>query len=232
MCRGNETSLDKCSHFNWGVHNCKHEEDVGLRCTVGQQLRTEAATQSISRPTFSDIGLWERTSKALHTPRRCGIFNEVLIDELSHTEEREVQGNAARRGRHPWQATLRQRARGGMSSHWCGATVISKRHLLTTAACVYGQPKGSLFVRVGDHYADIAENSEVDSQIENWYIHDQFRKPTHMSNDIALVVLKTPLRFNDYVQPICLPERGAPLKENRTCTISGFGSIKSGMSSE
>ncbi|XP_060652584.1 uncharacterized protein LOC132788919 isoform X2 [Drosophila nasuta] len=242
MCQGNETSIDKCSHWNWGEHNCNHTEDVSLRCTAGprprqQRLFTKLQPTSANKTagdasavSFSDIGLWERSSKALHTPRRCGIFKDDLLDEFAHPEERVVKGSVARRGRHPWQATIRTRGRGGISSHWCGAVVISKRHLLTAAHCLYGHRKGAYFVRVGDHYANIAEHSEVDSFIENWYTHEQFRQPTHMNNDIAVVVLKTPLKFNDYVQPICLPERGAPLTENRTCTISGWGSIKSGVS--
>ncbi|EDW68611.2 LOW QUALITY PROTEIN: uncharacterized protein Dvir_GJ12600 [Drosophila virilis] len=242
LCQGNETSIDMCRHWNWGEHNCNHTEDVGLRCTAGppprqsrqrtrlQALDKDSSVGQAAQVSLSDIGLWERSSKALRTPRRCGIFKDDLTDEFAHPEQRVVQGSVARRGRHPWQATIRTRGRGGISSHWCGAVVISKRHLLTAAHCLYGHPKGAYFVRVGDHYANIAEHSEVDAFIENWYTHEQFRQPTHMNNDIAVVVLKTPLKFSDYVQPICLPERGAPLVENRTCTISGWGSIKSGMS--
>ncbi|XP_016973149.1 uncharacterized protein LOC108040261 isoform X2 [Drosophila rhopaloa] len=241
MCFGNETSLENCNHWNWGEHNCNHTEDVALHCTAGppprngklsagqlkggRQLGGESPARS-----YSQIGLWERSSKALHTPRRCGIFKDDLTDEYLHREERVVRGNVAQRGRHPWQATIRTKGRGGISSHWCGAVVISKRHLLTAAHCLYGTRKGSYFVRVGDHYANIAEASEEDTFIENWYTHENFRQGTHMNNDIALVVLKSPLRFSDYVQPICLPDKKAELVENRKCTISGWGSIKSGVS--
>ncbi len=38
LCRGNETSLIDCPRANnnaVGVHNCRHSEDVGVRCSVG-----------------------------------------------------------------------------------------------------------------------------------------------------------------------------------------------------
>ncbi|XP_070135693.1 uncharacterized protein teq isoform X5 [Drosophila bipectinata] len=237
MCYGNETSIDKCNHWNWGEHNCNHTEDVALHCTAGPPPRSQNLYQNPIKggkqdlSSFSQIGLWERSSKALHTPRRCGIFKDDLVDEYAHhEEERVVKGHAAQRGRHPWQATIRTRGRGHISSHWCGAVVISKRHLLTAAHCLYGNKKGAYFVRVGDHYANIAESSEVDTFIEHWYIHEKFRDGSRMNNDIALVVLKTPLRFSDYVQPICLPDKNEKLVESRMCTISGWGSIKSGIS--
>lgn len=162
--------------------------------------------------------------------KRCGHFKANLLDEYEHPEERVVNGSMAKRGHHPWQATIRTKGRGGISSHWCGAVLISKRHLLTAAHCLVGYPKGAYFIRMGDHYANIAESSETDSFIENWYIHEKFRDKTHMNNDIALIVLKNPVRFSDYIQPVCLPEKGAPLQVNRLCTISGWGSIKSGIS--
>lgn len=179
----------------------------------------------------------ERSSKMLnkHEIRKCGYFNPNVKDEFRFPEEsmqRVVQGTKARRGRYPWQATIRTRGRGGKSTHWCGAVLISKRHLLTAAHCLNGYQKEAYFVRLGDHYANIAESSETDIFIENWYIHEDFRKGGfHMNNDIALIVLKSPVHFNDYIQPICLPSKHASYEQGRMCTISGWGSIQSGISS-
>ncbi|XP_073842048.1 tequila isoform X2 [Musca autumnalis] len=247
-CMGNETTLDKCNHWTWGENNCQHTEDVGIKCTAGPKptiirpVTTTTAATTLSKDIHSEYelselddlgkyqGLWQRSSKAVHQPRQCGHFKMNLVDEYAHPEERVINGSIAKRGRHPWQATIRTRGRGGISSHWCGAVIISKKLILTAAHCLAGYPKGSYFVRVGDHYANIAESSEVDSNIENWYIHERFREEKHMNNDIALILLKNGLRFNDYVQPICLPEKGSQLQANRKCTISGWGSIKSGTS--
>lgn len=199
---------------------------------VGNASRVLGATD------FDSLGLyqwnlWQRSSKALPSDlRRCGHFKSDIYDPYEHPEERVINGTVAKRGRHPWQATVRTRGRGGISSHWCGAVLISKQLLLTAAHCLSGYPKGTYFIRMGDHYADIAESSEIDSYIENWYIHEKFRDTKHMNNDIAIILLKTPVKFNDYIQPICLPDKDHQLQTNQTCTISGWGSIKSGVSSK
>uniref|UniRef100_A0A8C7E397 SRCR domain-containing protein n=1 Tax=Naja naja TaxID=35670 RepID=A0A8C7E397_NAJNA len=31
-CKGDETSLLRCSHIRWNVHNCDHSEDAGALC--------------------------------------------------------------------------------------------------------------------------------------------------------------------------------------------------------
>jgi len=33
-CSGTETDIALCPHNGWGNHNCGHDEDVSVRCTV------------------------------------------------------------------------------------------------------------------------------------------------------------------------------------------------------
>ena len=32
-CTGSETRISECSHNGWGLHDCGHTEDAGVRCT-------------------------------------------------------------------------------------------------------------------------------------------------------------------------------------------------------
>ena len=35
-CSGSESSLDKCLHRGWGIHNCYHGEDASVICSRGK----------------------------------------------------------------------------------------------------------------------------------------------------------------------------------------------------
>lgn len=165
----------------------------------------------------------------------CGQIR-VLDDEDENYDDQPVfkviEGREAKRGHHPWQATIRVRGRNGKSSHWCGAVLISKTHVLTAAHCIIGFTKNAYFIRLGDHHSEIPEDTEVEVFIEDWHIHEKFRKGHSMNNDIALIKLKSPVKFTDYIQPICLPTEETEYTAGKNCSISGWGSIQYGKSSK
>lgn len=46
-CIGYESSVEDCQHMPWGLSNCEHNEDVGLRCT-NDTIPTDATDSSSS----------------------------------------------------------------------------------------------------------------------------------------------------------------------------------------
>lgn len=244
-CLGNETCLDKCMHFAWGESNCNHTEDISIRCSHGSgrksakllQLQDHNSLSEFDEETQQYIREIQRSSKSM--PDYSNVCGKVKVsdDDVTSSAEmlgqfRVISGTRTKRGHHPWQATIRARGRNGRSSHWCGAVVISKNHILTAAHCLVGFPKGAYFIRLGDHHSEVYEDSEVEIFIEDWFTHEEFRKGQHMNNDIAVILLKQPIQFSNYIQPICLPTSDAIYAAGRNCTISGWGSIQYGKSSK
>lgn len=77
----------------------------------------------------------------------------------------------------------------------------------------------------------IDEGTEVEANIEDYYIHEDFRKGHRMNHDIALVLLKgRGLPLGKDIMPICLPREGTDYTPGLNCTISGYGSIETGRS--
>lgn len=53
-------------------------------------------------------------------------------------------------------------------------------------------------------------------------LHDQYDR-SDMRNDLALMKLKHPLRFNRWVRPVCLPPTGWGPHAGTICTAVGWG---------
>ncbi|KAJ8870217.1 hypothetical protein PR048_029233 [Dryococelus australis] len=82
---------------------------------------------------------------------------------------------------------------------------------------------------IKDYCLQVNEESEQEVNIEEIYFHEQFNKGVRLNNDIALVKLKgRGLILGTDAQPICLPPPDIPYLPGLNCTISGWGSTKSG----
>lgn len=59
--------------------------------------------------------------------------------------------------------------------------------------------------------------------MEKIIAHENYNQKTN-ENDVALLKLQTPLRFNNCVRPVAIWNGDVPSQE--TCTVTGWGAIK------
>ncbi|XP_066858502.1 suppressor of tumorigenicity 14 protein-like [Anser cygnoides] len=142
-------------------------------------------------------------------------------------KNRIVGGEDARSGKWPWQASLQMGAHG----HVCGASVISKRWLVSAAHCFldsdsvrYSAP--SVWrAYMGLRTINEKSNHVAMRPIKRIIVHPQYDQSIS-DYDIALLEMETPVFFSELVQPICLPSTSRVFLYGAVCYVTGWGAIK------
>lgn len=90
----------------------------------------------------------------------------------------------------------------------CGGTVINKEVILTTAHCVENYKMIDLEIQAGlwnvPKIESFTEKKLQTGKLRKIILHGEFDRATH-KNNIALLLLAQPLKFNDYVGMACPP---------------------------
>nr|1RD3_B Chain B, Prothrombin [Homo sapiens]1RD3_D Chain D, Prothrombin [Homo sapiens] len=144
-----------------------------------------------------------------------------------------VEGSDAEIGMSPWQVMLFRKS---PQELLCGASLISDRWVLTAAHCLLYPPwdknftENDLLVRIGKHSRTRYErNIEKISMLEKIYIHPRYNWRENLDRDIALMKLKKPVAFSDYIHPVCLPDRetaASLLQAGYKGRVTGWGNLK------
>lgn len=118
----------------------------------------------------------------------------------------------------PFLVSLRKLDSTGIYKHDCGATILSNRFLVTAAHCWDNKlTLDDYIISCGPHKKE--DEGEVYS-IEEFIKHPGY-DANRKFNDIALIKLKTPIGFSEYVKPV---EMGREyIKENIDVIAIGWG---------
>ncbi|XP_064347309.1 transmembrane protease serine 12 [Camelus dromedarius] len=185
------------------------------RKPAGGQGRPEALSSGRGRPQAPGDG-------QLDAQGNCGTA--PLADVLKGS--RIIGGTEAQTGAWPWMVSLQIQS-GRYLTHVCAGSLVKKRWVLTAAHCIKDTREPVMWrVVVGTNKVDGTQPTTKKMKVKAIIIHPEFDVDSYV-NDIALFHLKKAVRYNDYIQPICLPF-GVFQKLNRKtkCFITGWGRTK------
>ncbi|XP_034349851.1 prothrombin [Arvicanthis niloticus] len=218
-------SLNYCEEAVGDLENPEAEESIAGR-TTDTEFHTFFDEKTFGlgeadcglRPLFEKKSLKDETEKELFD---------------SYLQGRIVEGWDAEKGIAPWQVMLFRKS---PQELLCGASLISDRWVLTAAHCILYPPwdknftANDLLVRIGKHSRTRYErNTEKISMLEKVYIHPRYNWRENLDRDIALLKLKKPVPFSDYIHPICLPDKqtvASLLQAGYKGRVTGWGNLR------
>ncbi|KAL4090274.1 hypothetical protein QTP88_025147 [Uroleucon formosanum] len=143
-------------------------------------------------------------------------------------------GSESQLGAWPWMVALgyKNSQKINDSIEWrCGGTLISNEHVLTSSTCVANTGLNILTVaRLGELNLDPMVNDgalPLDVPIKRIINHEGYDSKK-IINNLAILVLKNSVTFNELIQPICLPlllDMNKVEKSKNIPFVVGWGSI-------
>ncbi|XP_075564702.1 serine protease 55 [Pelecanus crispus] len=141
----------------------------------------------------------------------CGL--RPSYESFLETGKRIAVGRYAKAGEFPWHVSIQSNGK-----HICGGSIISALWILTAAHCFAEDVPPDLTVVVGGIDLDLPlEEYKPDTLI----LHENFDRMS-MQNDIALILLSSPIEFSNEKIPICLPFM-YDIDTWQHCWVAGWG---------
>jgi len=150
--------------------------------------------------------------------QQCGLPQNPMRPNRRYDPDgqRIVGGVEARPNSHPWIVSLQSE----WGSHFCGGTLIAPNVVITAAHCVADGAPGRIVAGAHDHSRP---NSNVQISPVDSVASHQLYNPDTTLNDIAVITLSKPFKFNTFVQPACLPGANEAVPDNQVGTVAGWG---------
>jgi len=161
-------------------------------------------------------------SQDLPQPGACGVASRQ-----AQTTSRIVNGETAVPNSWPWQLLLVGFfPNNNTAKHYCGASLISKTHIMTAAHCVKDYAANDICLYPGLHYFPKTIVKADGIPLSKFYTHESY-SPSGLSNDIAIGRLTREIKADgDKVAYICLPEKSADqCAPGNPVVATGWGSM-------
>lgn len=171
---------------------------------------------TIGKPTSSQISLAE--------PCNCGCqaINPIITQRI-------VNGESAVPNSWPWQLLMVAFTPNGLPYSYCGATLITPKHALTAAHCVFGFSSRNIGVFPRQHIFNISSWSPTMAYTaQRIYLHESYDDAV-LNDDVAVIRLNNPIPLDEKVSLICIaPEnlQGQELKPGDSLIATGWGLIE------
>lgn len=171
------------------------------------------------------MGLWARVLGVVLLVL-AGLWTTSKAQECGRgLQSRIVGGTDASEGHWPWQVDIQKNG-----EHVCGGTLISENWVLSAAHCFPSLSDVSSYTIYAGRLKLNGWNAhETSHRISNIMVPFGYTDP-QLGQDIALVMLSSPVVWSEVVQPICLPDSDMQFAEGTLCTITGWGDIRDGVS--
>ncbi|CAI6351102.1 unnamed protein product [Macrosiphum euphorbiae] len=172
------TAISRTNKMNIKFVAKRQSRSGRFMCSVGAKRVDFWIPETVTNPQFCECG--EQDQGVFANPKTAGVKEYPLIASL-------IDGQSA--------------------NLFCGATIISRHHALTSASCLTNVNPFQIALLVGDHdMTSIGSDGDPSLLVvvTEIYIHPLFDQSS-VTHDLAIVETHEVIPFSSKVGPACLP---------------------------
>lgn len=182
---------------------------------------------------FNDISIEPPTDEEEAKVEENGLICGTIDPKFKMAASARIfNGETAAPHSWPWMAMLLRKISNERWDQPCAGTVISSRAIVTAAHCIDTLQVSQFKVLLGKHDSDPDEGVGFEYDLVKIVKHPSFKSFDYrLEHDIALLITKTPIQYNEYIRPICLPDPEKDIiKSNKyqqsSCFVAGWGNTR------